>query len=259
MSQQSKPLSKRDRRYIFWSHFGWMIILLALGWLVVLGYVLVGRQDNRDAVLPWLLGLAGGATAFLLPLCAWRMRRAINLARHGVEITGSVITIRGQVAGRVRIDWQYEFGERAYKKARSYTPDTLSSAQAGDEVPVLVDPRKPHIAILREEALLEAPDNGASTTTSSTDIWHSGSLQWWSVTLVGLAIAGYSVYEYFRITNIEREGGELWLVRPLNWLYELFGVWGVAGAMALLAAILLFGGIYFALDKEKEKAPTGDV
>jgi hypothetical protein len=248
MSEQGRSLSPRSRRYIFWSHFLLAIVFIVLAWLIVLGYAVFGRQDNREAVMPWLLWSAVALTVIWPPFAVLQYRDAMRLAMHGLEVEAVIVNRRGPVQGHVRVDWQYEYKGRTYRKARSYTELALKGWAAQPTVPVLVDPRKPHVAMLREDVLF--PDK------TSADTWKNGSWKWWATAAGGLAAGGLAVWEYFRITDIERRGGELWIMKPFHWLYNLFGVWGPVGGYAFLAAIMLFCGIYFALQKEERPKGT---
>lgn len=55
---------------------------------------------------------------------------------------------------------------------------------------------------------------------------------------ISIMIIGY--FAYLRITDLELHGGTLYLPRPLWFLYEITGVWGLVAGIELIGLYLLY-------------------
>ena len=122
--------------------------------LLLAGYLLFGRRDNRDSMLPFLL-IATPVTVAICATYAWvSTRRALHLAAHGVLVVGQVVGIGGAaVKGLVRIDYQYEVDGHPYRKAKSVDEESAERFAEDPEIRLLVDPDWPNRCMLAREVL----------------------------------------------------------------------------------------------------------
>jgi hypothetical protein len=62
---------------------------------------------------------------------------------------------------------------------------------------------------------------------------------WWSLTVVGLFVAGWAIYDYVTLSALEQEGGRWDSPLGLEPIHLLMGKWGVVGLDGSVALALL--------------------
>lgn len=111
----------------------------------------------------WILNLSfmGGSTTFekvaILITCigilvfVWRLHFFKTLYNHGVETTGT-ITFLGYFSKGNRIEYAYAFKNKQYSSGNGLSPQFIkeNNYNLGDEILLLVDPKKPKKAVIKD-------------------------------------------------------------------------------------------------------------
>ncbi len=138
--------------------FTWILYLsYAVFKFDVLTYLKHGDQRPDPDINPGLvyLGIAIVVTVFVVPLCIARVRHALRLARHGVEVA-AVITSVGKISakGWVRVNYRYTFEGQTFDKAMSCIRDEANEYRTGKrQLVLLIDPAKPSRCMDRTDVL----------------------------------------------------------------------------------------------------------
>ncbi|MGE0707942.1 MAG: DUF3592 domain-containing protein [Planctomycetota bacterium] len=136
---------------------GLCVIAPLVGWglfvaVEVLG-LSPGRRGAASAGAPRghvLLYVALVATAVCVPLLLARLRSFFATFRAGVEVTGRVLSVSFyRDRGTIEFAFEHEGREHAVSRGVHKTART-AALEAGDEVAVLLDPRAPQAALIRD-------------------------------------------------------------------------------------------------------------
>lgn len=280
MGGQGRLLAKKARNRILWSHCLVPSVMAATCWIAYLAYVLFGRKDNAAVMLPGLLIAACIVTLCGAPYAVWRVRRAIRLYRHGLPVWGKVENVgRHGDQGLVQIWASYYYDGKTYRIRTSVPGSLVAGLTEKPEIELLVDPLRPTSWMLESDVLPpeksvsgrdltdhvaqpgdepdSAPDSLGSPEGTSVAAYKAD-WRWWYYVVAGMAIGGCAVYLYYSITEHEISGGTQVVPGWMDSLYKLFGKWGVVGAFAGIAVMLVGVGFWCLSDERKANAKAQD-
>ena len=155
-SPPPRELSSAARWHIVWTNAVGPVLSVAAFWglyfverlfgINVLNYLRPVRAAMRDekpeGFLLWAAVVVSIASA---GYAAFYIRRALYLARHGVEVAAEVTsTGKVSVKGMVRVNYVYTVNGLRYTKAMSTTEDVADEYEDGTRPLILIcDPRRP--------------------------------------------------------------------------------------------------------------------
>ena len=178
-----RELTNAMRWHILWSNATYPGLMLLAAWGgylaarmfdVDLLHLVRGRQQmvgrERDAFY-WYMAVV--CTPILVGMAAFYLNRAMRLALFGVEVQAIVKKIRSVGFGYSRVDCQYEYEGKTYRKALSTSTDEAQQYADGSLPLILVcDPTKPKRAMERADVfppdmVMEIDEIDADGSTAS--------------------------------------------------------------------------------------------
>lgn len=141
--------------YVFDAAFGYDIIAL-----------LKGRGMDKDSAKLYLI-LAIVATPVCLAVAVLQVRKALSLARRGVEVVGEVTKVTAFPSQQlVRLECRYAYRTQSHTYAWSDAKDGPGHLSVGDPICLIVDPANPKRCMRRDEVL---PGVQATSTQSGSE------------------------------------------------------------------------------------------
>ena len=162
MARMPRKLPPQVIRHILWTHSWRSALVILVAWavwlcVVALGVDLMalmkGRDKERDSATV-ALAAAGILTLGAGMIAAVRARKALSLARNGVEVPGT-ITGTGilRTPGLVSIKCTYRYAGAEHVYVCSSARGTRS---VGDPISLIVDPDDPGRCMLEEDVIPES-------------------------------------------------------------------------------------------------------
>lgn len=167
MLDPAREVSPKLRRRIVLLHsilpvcvavFFWIAFGLAAVFQIDLATTL--RHRPYDSSSPTIyLTLAVLSTAVGPVVALVQIRKAMSLARNGIEITGKVTKIGLlSASGLVHVECAYSHRNRRFTHAWSHPKDGDDSLSVGAPVVLLVDPRNPSRCMRKDEVVPKSDD-----------------------------------------------------------------------------------------------------
>jgi hypothetical protein len=165
MSSASRELPTEVRRHILVSN-GWfpalaMVLLwglylaLAVFDVDILSYIKRRHRETARDVDMEVLYFWGAivGTALAAGFAWFSVRRALCLARDGVEVIGQVTKVgRFAKSGFVRVNYEFTLDGKTYKKAMSCLKETaIEYRDGGRPLELVCDPRHPRRVMLKSD------------------------------------------------------------------------------------------------------------
>jgi hypothetical protein len=97
--------------------------------------------------------IATAVTAGGIPWCWWTTRKKLRFAEFGVEVFGTITSIKAGRHGQMPVRYSYEYDGRTYHGAVDLTADENHPLAPGVAVHLLVDPQKPSKSLPYDEVM----------------------------------------------------------------------------------------------------------
>ncbi|TQD28350.1 hypothetical protein [Methanolobus vulcani] len=108
-----------------------------------------GRDPLTESSAPFFKNMGYYVIFIAIPMLGWRIHLFKTLYKRGVEITG-YISFEG-VLSRKRIEYKYTYEGVDYWRGNALTDSQyVNIFKEGDEVILLVDPKNPKQAVIKE-------------------------------------------------------------------------------------------------------------
>lgn len=236
MISNSRPrqLSSEQKRSFFFRTAGQIFILCGVYCIILLCYIFFGRRDNFIQNIIFLLVIGIIVIAYTL-YNYLEYKNNIHLAKEGLLTQAQIVHIKPINSIIYELTYTYTVKGEVFKKTFPFKVDEIVLFPVDGPLDILYNENKPkqscvarHIFI--NEYTQAAPDNS----------------KWWFGTLVGLLCIGLSIFEYFRISNLEEKSVSRFIV--LNSIeglpYSLFGKVGVTILLASIGLLLIILSFY---------------
>jgi hypothetical protein len=223
-----KTLSSRHLRFLVFRHFGYLYVAAAICWVVVSVLYFKQPAAKREMPMDWLI-IAIGATAICLIYGAYKIRRAVYLFHHGIEVEGVVSSFGLRARGLVRVNFSYQVGETTYTMASS---EAVMLYDVGDKIALVVDPKRPTVCAKKGDIY---PDHREPSLDNKPDSW-----KWWYYILAGIVFAVAAMYGCINPDFLKPRDGAHGLA---NDLYDVVGGSGFIGLIAALSLGCFWMGI----------------
>lgn len=150
-----KKIQKPSKLRILQSDYttGLSLIVISLTWAAYLILSYYGKLpgttlDASDA--PFLLKTAICAIILFVPLIVWRINYYNSLFKNAEEIAGHITSIYFyRDRGKIIYEYIYK-GEKYFAQNAIFKSENTRYYQKGDEIILLVDPKNPKKAIIRD-------------------------------------------------------------------------------------------------------------
>jgi hypothetical protein len=117
-------------------------------WVLYAGMLVFDRSRAEEWFFP-LLPIA--ITLVCAGVVVWRVLLISGVFARGVEVTGRVTHVSPARAGSIRIEFDYSDGEHDHSGRNSINDSRYAQEfQRGDEVVLVLDPARPHVAFIRD-------------------------------------------------------------------------------------------------------------
>ena len=133
------------------------ILMMVMPWLIYIatsqfGYfpdLKHGRDPLTESSAPFFKTMGYYIIFIAIPMLAWRVHLFKTLYDQGVEIKGH-ISFEGVISGK-RVEYKYEYEGTSYWRGNALTDSKYANYfKEGDEVILLVDPKNPKRAVIRD-------------------------------------------------------------------------------------------------------------
>jgi hypothetical protein len=163
MGEPIREVSPRLKRRIYLVHSAGPAFAMALLWGCFLLDVLFNvdliavvarhKPDASDWAIALLLAVA--ATLIGPAIAVVQVRKALSLARNGVEVIGHVTKVGSwSRSGLVKAECQYSYRGLDYTYAWSHPKHGPTPLAEGDHIALVIDPANPHECMLKDEVCL---------------------------------------------------------------------------------------------------------
>jgi hypothetical protein len=165
MGDSIRDIPSRTRNRIVFLHSLFPVLAVLLLWInyllcAVFHFDLIAfgsgtKQDTAGDSMIYL-ALALLATLVAPAFALVRVRKALSLARNGVEVTGTVTKI-GMVskAGLVKAVCEYNYQGTTFTHEWSHNKHATPSLAVGDALVLIIDPASPQWCMRKEELFLD--------------------------------------------------------------------------------------------------------
>lgn len=228
MSNDERTLSSRRWRFLAFRHFAVWGIVATLFWIVALIAFLKQPVAKRELPTACIIG-AIAATVICVVNGTYKIRRAVYLFHHGIEVEGTITSFGWlRMHGSVRVNCSYQVNGTTYTTAWSGPAELYD---LDDKVALIVDPKRPAVCEEKANIYHEHRD----PLLDKPDTW-----KWWYYILAGIGFAAAAIHSWINPNFLKPREGEHGHFADL---YNFVGPWGVIALFAALSLSLFWIGI----------------